>query len=642
MAESRETLLPFFMDLRKISILYHMKPTLSFVLQLPPSTAYAKLESVVENLLKGVCMMLDSGKVKFSLFLDGPTIEVAAKSPRPLVFGKLRRAIEDGSLELLGGGYYDPMLPLFPTELQSMQLKKHSKLLWKHFGIEPSGYFNSSMVWEMEMTELLEKHRFEYALVQEASLQDALGRTTPVSGWYTVEDKGSIMRVVPVSQKLSEAISNDDFQWEQIAEPYCRGGKAAVVGLDIPPQPGDIIPFFERLIEFVEMNEISTKTVASAVTEQNTEGRVSFLLSAGRKIGLPATAKTCRELLIRRPEVNLLHKTLLAEFHRAAALLKGHERDDFFEMLLPAMSPIYYRDMQDSEGMRTPMVRWWGTRFLLQAANRLTDLVSFDGIRLDIADFMLEGSKSIWAENHSYSFLLDYLEGGILNILNAKDAENNVLGAWRDDGNPAVGFLDFLIPNVELKAEKLDQILSDREGMLSAAYDYQIKRHDAGTDIALLSDMQPVFENQTFDLHAEKNFELSSTGSEFSVEYKLLNNSADAIKGFFGTLLDTGLLACGHTDRDILIDGVPLKFNFRDPLIFPDACSLEIADKTTSSRIELVFKKKAAVLVSPIFGASSLAAPEALQGIRVFPFWKINLASQTEFELLMTAKISKR
>jgi len=37
----------------------------------------------------------------------------------------------------------------------------------------------------MEMTELLAKHRFEYALVQEASLQDALGRTTPVSGCYT-------------------------------------------------------------------------------------------------------------------------------------------------------------------------------------------------------------------------------------------------------------------------------------------------------------------------------------------------------------------------------------------------------------------------------------------------------------------------
>ena len=587
-------------------------------------------------------MMLDSGKVKFSLFMDGPTIEVANKVARPLTFGKLRRAIEDGALELLGGGFYDPMLPLFPTELQSMQLKKHGKLLWKHFGIEPSGYFNSSMVWEMEMTELLAKHRFEYALVQEASLQDALGRTTPVSGWYTVEDKGSFMRVVPVSQKLSEAIANDDFQWEQIAEPYCRDGKSAVVGLNIPPQPGDIIPFFERLIEFVEMNEISTKTVASAVTEQSSEGRVSFLLSSGRKIGLPAAAKTCRELLIRRPEVNLLHKMLLSQFHRAAAFLKGHERDEFFEMLLPAMSPIYYRDMQDSEGMRTPMVRWWGSRFLLQAANRLTDLVSFDGIRLDIADFMLEGNKCIWAENHSYSFLLNYVDGGVLNILNAKDAENSVLGAWRDDGNPAVGFLDFMIPNVELKAEKLDQILSDREGVLSGRYDYQIKRHDAGTDIALLSDQHPVLATQTCDLHVEKTFGLSSTGSKFSVEYKLTNNSTDVIKGFFGTLLDTGLLACGYTAKDILVDGKPLKFNFRDPLIFPDASRFEISDTVTSSKIELVFENKTSLLVSPIFGASALAAPEALQGIRVFPFQKVNLASQSECSLQLTVKISKR
>ena len=587
-------------------------------------------------------MMLDSGKVKFSLFMDGPTIEVANKVARPLTFGKLRRAIEDGALELLGGGFYDPMLPLFPTELQSMQLKKHGKLLWKHFGIEPSGYFNSSMVWEMEMTELLAKHRFEYALVQEASLQDALGRTTPVSGWYTVEDKGSFMRVVPVSQSLSDAIANDDFQWEQIAEPYCREGKSAVVGLNIPPQPGDIIPFFERLIEFVEMNEISTKTVASAVTEQSSEGRVSFLLSSGRKIGLPAAAKTCRELLIRRPEVNLLHKMLLSQFHRAAAFLKGHERDEFFEMLLPAMSPIYYRDMQDSEGMRTPMVRWWGSRFLLQAANRLTDLVSFDGIRLDIADFMLEGNKCIWAENHSYSFLLNYVDGGVLNILNAKDAENSVLGAWRDDGNPAVGFLDFMIPNVELKAEKLDQILSDREGVLSGRYDYQIKRHDAGTDIALLSDQHPVLATQTCDLHVEKTFGLSSTGSKFSVEYKLTNNSTDVIKGFFGTLLDTGLLACGYTAKDILVDGKPLKFNFRDPLIFPDASRFEISDTVTSSKIELVFENKTSLLVSPIFGASALAAPEALQGIRVFPFQKVNLASQSECSLQLTVKISKR
>ena len=46
-----------------VSIVYPMKPMLSFVLFLPPSTSYATFESVVDNLLKNVCMMLDSGKV---------------------------------------------------------------------------------------------------------------------------------------------------------------------------------------------------------------------------------------------------------------------------------------------------------------------------------------------------------------------------------------------------------------------------------------------------------------------------------------------------------------------------------------------------------------------------------------------------
>ena len=201
-----------------------MKPSLSFVLQLPPSTAYAKLSAVAENLLSGVVKMLDSGKVRFSLFMDGPTLEAVGKVARSQAIEKMRKAIEKGKLELLGGGYYDPMLPLFPEELQSMQLKQHERLLWKMFDVEPTGYFNSSMVWEMEMTDLLEEHRFEYALVQEASLQDALGRTTSVSGWYSVEDKGAFLRVVPVSEKLSKAISNDDFRWQEIAEPYCRSG----------------------------------------------------------------------------------------------------------------------------------------------------------------------------------------------------------------------------------------------------------------------------------------------------------------------------------------------------------------------------------------------------------------------------------
>ena len=84
-----------------------MKPSLSFVLQLPPSTAYAKLDAVAENLLSGILMGLDSGKMNISLFMDGPTLETVCNVAGPQKINKLRNAIEDGSLELLGGGFYD-------------------------------------------------------------------------------------------------------------------------------------------------------------------------------------------------------------------------------------------------------------------------------------------------------------------------------------------------------------------------------------------------------------------------------------------------------------------------------------------------------------------------------------------------------
>lgn len=618
-----------------------MSISLSFVLQLPPSTAYAKLDDVAKNLLLGICKMLESDKVRFSLFMDGPTLTAASNAAKPLMFGKLRKAIEDDKLEILGGGFYDAMLPLFPTELQRMQLEHHSKLLWKLFGTEPSGYFNSSMVWEMEMTELLERARFEYALVQESALQDALGRTTPISGWYTLEDKGAFMRVVPISQRLSEAIANDNVEWLKIAKPYCRDSKSAVVSLDIPPQPSDIVPFFERLIDFVETNEISTKTVSSLVNAQNSEGKISFLLSAGQNLGLPLSAKTCRELLVRRPEINLLHKTLLSLYHRAISSLDAKQFNEFLQMLLPAMSPLYFRDMQDSEGMRTPMVRWWGARFLVQAANKLASLISLEGIRLDVTDFMLEGRKFICAENSSYSFLLDYFCGGILRILNAKNAENNLLSSWRDDGNPAVEFLDFIVSNTEQVATKLDEQLADREGALFAPYDYCIKRNDTGTNVELLSEQEFTQNGLNATLHIEKFYKLLATGNEFSLDYKITNNAFTNINAFFGTLFETGLLACGTDKKNILVDGAELKFNFCDPLIYPDAKIIEIRDYVTACRIRMCFHKNAYILVAPIFGALSLAAPKALQGIRIFPFWKLKLNSLADTSIKITMQIFK-
>ena len=603
-----------------------MKLTVSFVFQLPPLTFEDDVKAIARNILGAFDFLLNLSSFRSSFYLDGTVLEALNHAAGPLSIGKIRHGIREGKLEFLGGSYHDALLPLFPAELQQLQLKMHRRLLRKMFDVEPTGFFSSSMVWEMEMTDLLSRESFEYSLVSESALQDALGRTTPISGWFTTEDKGALMRVVPVAEGLSRAIAEDKLDWEYSAGPYCRDNKSAVVVLTMPRDPKEIVPFFERLAEFVEMNEIRTWPVSHIVSQQSSEGSVSSLMSVGTNLGLPATAKSCRELLIRRPEINMLHKTILALYRSGVAQLDSKEQQDFFKRLLPAMLPLYFRDLQQG-GMRSPVVRWRAYRHLISVVNWLGRATGFDGLRVEVSDFLLVGRKLISVENPHFSFLLDYAQGGSLRSLNYKKSTLSLLSAWRDDGEPSLGFLDCLVPNTALMPDKLDQILSNREFLLADAYDYQIKRHENSTDIQLSSE-QPFSVGERRGLvQVDKRYSLNPSDSSFHLLYGLSNSTYVNFKGYFGSLMELGMRPFSARSQAVYIDGQNLRWKLDVPLIYPDARSVEIHDRVLSCVFCLEFDQPTNLFLGPIFGASSTAAPESFQGIRIFPFWKLAMES---------------
>ncbi len=617
-----------------------MKPTISFVLQLSPSTAYENLEAVARNLLDGLDVLLNSGLVKCSVFMDGPTLRMLRKVAKPLAFGKIKNGIREGILEFLGGGFYDPMLPLFPEEVQRLQLEQHCTLLKKFFDIEPQGYFNSSLVWEMDMTAVLAKSGFDYALVNETAIQDALGRSTPTSGWFTIEDKGSLMRIVPVSVELSRAIENDDLNWRQIAEPYCREGKSAVVLLDLPPEPSEIVAFFERLVDFVETNDVQTWPVGYTVNQLEPEGSLSYLMSAGRKLGLPAPAKTCREMLIRRPEVNVLQKFFLSLYRRGRAALGDKDFDEFCSLLLPAMSPIFFRDLGNREGMRSLNVREWGFRYLLSASSALDSRMSFSGLRVEVCDFLLRGEKQVWMENADLSLLLDYHAGGVMRVLCHKPSAVNLLNAWRDDGEPSLGFLDCLLPNVDMNPVQIGLALSLREYLLKDPYDYTISRSESGAEVQLLEEQGFTVGGKKGVFRVEKDIALAPGMSGVSVKYTLANSTYMDSKCFFGSIFEFGLL--GESGGRIVVDGFDLKWDGKSPVVYPEAKEMKIQDFGQRCTVTMKFDSPASVFVGPVFGASSSAAPEVYQGVRIYPFWRTALTVMDEKKFGISVSVSGR
>lgn len=618
-----------------------MKPTISFVLQLSPATAYENLGDVARNLLDGLDVLLNSGLVKCSIFMDGPTIEMLRKKAKPLTFGKIKNGIREGILEFLGGGFYDPMLPLFPESVQSQQINNHRNLLNKCFDVEPQGYFNSSLVWEMGMTAVLERSGFDYALVSEAAIQDALGRSTPVSGWFTIEDKGAFMRLVPVADALSAAIENDSLDWRNIAAPYCRGGKSAVVVLNVPPQAAEIVAFFERLVDFVETNEIQTWPVGYAVNQLNSEGSLSYLISAGRKLGLPPTARSCRDMLIRRPEINLLQKSFLSLFRRAEDALEPKKFEAFCEKLLPSMSPMFFRDLCNEEGMQSLNVRQWGYRYLISAARELDDITDFSGLRMEVCDYLRLGRKLVSVENREFSGLLDYYAGGVLRSYCSKSSSVSLLNSWRDDGEPSVAFLDCLLPNMDLSPTKIELVLGGRECMLADPYDYQIYRADSGSEVRLLEEQGFTLGDKRGVFHVEKNFGFQTDSSEVKVTYNIGNSTYLESRCFFGTLFELGIL--GNSDGSgIFVDGKPVKWDKKTPFVYPEATTLDIRDYALNCVFHLKFKDPAYLFVGAVFGATASAAPEVFQGICVYPFWRTDLNVMTERSFAITMSVTKR
>ena len=618
-----------------------MKPVVSFLLQLSPQTAYGNLEAVARNLSDGLEILLNYRKVKCSIFMDGPTMEMLKKTAKPLSIGKIKAGVDEGLVEFLGGGYYDPMLPLFPKDLQVRQLKKHRSKLKSFLGLEPQGYFNSSLVWEMGMISVLEECAFDYALVSEAAVREALGRNSPVSGWFTVEDQGSLMRVIPVSDELSKAIGEDDLRWREIAESYNREEKPVVVLLDLPPQAEEIVGFFERLVDFVETNEVQTWPVSYIVNQLQPEGALSNLVSAGRKLGLPFAANTCREMLVQRPEINTLQKDLLNLFHRGKGNLQGKDLQKFYEELLPAMSPIFYRNLQDDEGMRSLKVRQWGFRYLQKAAHDLDSRMNFSGLRIDVSDFMLQGKKQIWVENPEISCLVDYNQGGILRLLNHKTPAVNLVNAWHDDGGPALFLAECLLPNADLSAEQIGVLLAGRDRLFLEHYDYQVKRESGNAQLQLSGEQgYRVGEKQGVFL-VKKELHFDNGSPRIGVAYEVVNTTYQENSCYFGTLMELGLLESGEGPC-IVADGSKVKWDRREPFIYPDAKKFKVFDSSLDAAMELEFETPTPVFIGPIFSASSAAAPQMFQGIRLYPFWKSSLAASEKFECKMNMALSKR
>jgi len=139
--------------------------------------------------------------IRLGLHISGPLLEWL-EAEHPEYFDLLRGLVGKGQIEMVGSGFYEPILISIPPEDRVEQLRRMADYLEKHFGRRPQGAWLTERVWEPQLPASLSTGGVEYTLVDDVHFLGAGFELADLFGYYLTEDLNQVVKVVPGLKRL--------------------------------------------------------------------------------------------------------------------------------------------------------------------------------------------------------------------------------------------------------------------------------------------------------------------------------------------------------------------------------------------------------------------------------------------------------
>lgn len=120
----------------------------------------------------------------------------------PEYFDRLREMVRRGQVEMVGGGFYEPILIAIPPEDRLEQITRLADYVEKHFEKRPAGAWLAERVWEPQLPSSLAPAGVDYTLVDDNHFLGAGFELSQLYGYYIAEDQGIGVKVLPGLKSL--------------------------------------------------------------------------------------------------------------------------------------------------------------------------------------------------------------------------------------------------------------------------------------------------------------------------------------------------------------------------------------------------------------------------------------------------------
>lgn len=388
--------------------------------------------------------------VRLSLHYTGPLLDWLV-TERPEAMTRLRALVDRGQVEILGGGYYEPVLASLPERDRIGQLLRMGDELERRFGRRPAGAWLAERVWEPDLPTSLAAAGYRWTILDDAHFRAAAIPEADLWGPYTTEDQGHILRVFGTEQGLRYRIPFRDvadvidYLRRHATEAGDRVGMMGDDGEKFGAWPTTWEHcwgqgrWVERFFEALEANAdwLTTTTPSAWLAEHPPIGRVyvptgsyaemgewalppdeslvySALLHRAQDEGRPEArwlrGAFWRNFQVKYREINDLHKLMLRTSAAVAEMPEGDARDRALDHLYQGQSnDCYWHGLFG--GIYISHMRLATYEHLI-AAEDLAEGVADRRIAAESLDLDMDGVDEIRLADEGQVVTVDLDEGG--------------------------------------------------------------------------------------------------------------------------------------------------------------------------------------------------------------------------------------
>ena len=405
--------------------------------------------------------------VHLGLHYSGPLL-AWIEQHRPEYFVRLKKLVLSGQVELVGGGFYEPILVSIPPEDQLEQITRLAAYLENHFGQRPSGAWLAERVWEPQLPTALAAANVAYTLVDDMHFLAAGFEPEELFGAYIAEDRGKSVWLYPGQKALRYLVPfgkvEDVIAYLRDAASVHPGGVAAM-GDDMEKfgvwpgthdhcyNDGWLAEFFaaleknsdwlkvcapaEYLASHVPLGRADLPTASYTemmewVLPTRVRQRYHAVLkefSARPEVLSFLRGGSWRGFFRKYPESNLLHKKMLRVSARIAAAPVRHDNQKVAAELSDARDLLLRAQCNDAYwhgifgGIYAPHLRTDPWRNLIRAeaiADRQTPGAQVP--RVELLDYDADGTNELLFTSPECQALLKPTDGGTIAALDFRPA----------------------------------------------------------------------------------------------------------------------------------------------------------------------------------------------------------------------------